>query len=74
MSNIFVAIKLALVAMQARLNLRFGIDSQKGVTLIEYALIGVLISVVAIVMLGNIGVNVNATFSNINSKFGTVLK
>ena len=73
MSNIFVAIKLALVAMQARLNLRFGIDSQKGVTLIEYALIAVLISVVAIVTLGNIGTSVNTTFGNINTKFTSVL-
>lgn len=68
MSNIFVAVKLALVALQARLNLRFGIESQKGVSLIEYALIGVLISVAAVVTLGNVGNAVNGVFGNINGK------
>lgn len=39
--------------------------TQKGVTMIEYALIAALIAVAAVVVLGTIG-------NDINTKFGTV--
>lgn len=68
MSNIFIAIKLVAVAMMAKLNGRFGIESQKGVSLIEYALIGALIAVAAVAMLDNVGTSVNEVFGNINTK------
>jgi len=67
MSNIFVAIKLAIAAIQATLNQRFSVESQKGVTIIEYALIAALIAVVAITMLTNIGSAINTIFTNINT-------
>ena len=67
MSNIFVAIKLAIAAIQATLNQRFSVESQKGVTIIEYALIAALIAVVAIAMLTNIGAAVLNIFTQINA-------
>ena len=41
---------------------------QKGVTMIEYALIAALIAVVAIVAIGKIGNGLNTTFGNIATK------
>ncbi len=41
--------------------------SEKGQTLVEYALILVLISIVVILMLRGTGQNVNNTFSKVNS-------
>jgi pilus assembly protein Flp/PilA len=41
--------------------------SEKGQTLVEYALILVLIALVVIVMLGGIGQSVNSVYSTINS-------
>ncbi len=41
---------------------------QKGVTMIEYALIAALIAVVAIVALTSIGTNLTATFTSIATK------
>jgi pilus assembly protein Flp/PilA len=65
MSNIFVSIKLAIAAMQAMLNQRFGIESQKGVTLIEYALIAALIAVAVITALQTIGTDLNTLFADV---------
>jgi pilus assembly protein Flp/PilA len=62
MSNIFIAIKLVAANIMASLSKRFGITSQKGATMIEYALIAALISVVALTTLGQIGANVNTQF------------
>lgn len=44
MSNIFMAFKLVVATMLARLNKLVGTKSQKGVTIIEYALLGALIA------------------------------
>jgi len=41
--------------------------NEKGQTLVEYALILVLISIVVILMLQGTGKNVNNTFSKVNS-------
>jgi pilus assembly protein Flp/PilA len=65
MSNIFVSIKLAIAAMQAMLNQRFGIESQKGVTIIEYALIAALIAVAAIVAMQLVATDIIAIFNAI---------
>lgn len=62
MSNIFISIKLLATVIAAKLNARFGIESQKGATMIEYALLAALISVVAITTLGNIGTNLDTQF------------
>jgi pilus assembly protein Flp/PilA len=43
----------------------FSVKSQKGVTMIEYALIAALISVVAILLLTQAGDQVKAIFQNI---------
>lgn len=68
MSNIFFTIKWALAALQATLNQRFGIKSQKGVTIIEYALVAALIAIAAITMVGNVGNAINDVFDNINTQ------
>lgn len=47
------------------LNKRLPSQRQKGVTMIEYALIAALIAVVAIVAIGNIGDEVTNTFNSI---------
>jgi pilus assembly protein Flp/PilA len=43
------------------------IKSEKGQTLVEYALLLLLIAIVVIVMLKGIGGNVNNAFSQVNS-------
>ena len=43
------------------------LKSEKGQTLVEYALILVLIAIVVILMLSNIGQSVNNSFSTVNS-------
>jgi pilus assembly protein Flp/PilA len=65
MLNIFVSIKLAIAAIQATLNQRFGVESQKGVTLIEYALIAALIAVAVITALRTVGTDLNTLFGDI---------
>lgn len=40
----------------------------KAATAIEYGLIAALIAVAAITMLGNIGTNLNTTFTKVNTK------
>jgi pilus assembly protein Flp/PilA len=46
-------------------------SDKKGVTMIEYALIAGLVSVVAIAMLTAMGTSVNNLYSNINSALTT---
>jgi len=53
---------LALITALSKLT---AIKSQKGVTMIEYALIAALISVVAILLLTNAGTQVQAIFTDI---------
>ncbi len=43
------------------------IKSEKGQTLVEYALLLVLIAIVVIAMVKGIGTNANTTFSRVNS-------
>jgi pilus assembly protein Flp/PilA len=47
------------------LNKFFSIKSQKGVTMIEYALIASLVAVASIVILGTLGGDVSAIFTHI---------
>jgi pilus assembly protein Flp/PilA len=70
MSNMFLAIKLAIETLRATLN---NTKSQKGVTMMEYALIAALIAVVAIGTLTTLGSNVNAIFNNISGKLAGAL-
>ncbi len=44
-----------------------GIKSEKGQTLVEYALLLVLIAIVVIVMVTGLGRQANTTFSTVNS-------
>ena len=44
------------------------IKSQKGVTIIEYALVAALIAIAAITMVGNVGNAINDVFDNINTQ------
>ncbi len=46
----------------------FSIKSQKGVTMIEYALIAALVAVVAIAALTLVGTNLNLLFNTIAGK------
>ena len=48
---------------------RIGVDQEKGQTLIEYALIVLLISIVVIVVLGALGGDINNVFQTIRAKF-----
>lgn len=43
------------------------IKSQKGVTMIEYALIAALVSVVAITILGTVGDNLTEVFTSVSN-------
>ena len=52
----------------AMLNKFFSITSQKGVTMIEYALIAALVAVVAITALTLLGTNLTAIFTTIAGK------
>ncbi len=52
------------------LNKFLTIRSQKGVTMIEYALIAALVAVVAITALGLLGTNLTAIFTTISTKLG----
>jgi pilus assembly protein Flp/PilA len=73
MSNIFITIQLVAASMMARLNKRFDLKSQKGVSMMEYALIAALISVVAITTLAALGSNINNIFSNVSGKIASAL-
>ena len=52
-------------------NFRKWFRSRKGQGMVEYALILVLIAIVAITMLRGLGAQVNTTFSNVNSTLVT---
>ena len=41
---------------------------QKGVTMIEYALIAALVGVAAVVALGNLGTDINAKFGEVSTE------
>ncbi|TCD47268.1 Flp family type IVb pilin [Chlorobium sp. N1] len=49
------------------------VKSQKGVTMIEYALIAALVSVVAITTVGLVGDNVEAVFDKIKTELAAAL-
>lgn len=59
MSNILVAIKLVSASILATLGKHFDVKSQKGVALMEYALLGALIAVAAVALLGDVGTAIN---------------
>lgn len=43
------------------------VKDEEGATMIEYALLAALISVVAITMITNVGTKVNTTFDSVNN-------
>lgn len=61
MSNMIVYYWMAAV------NKLIAVKSQKGVTMIEYALLAALIAVAVITVLGTIGTNLNTVFTSIAS-------
>ncbi len=62
MLNIILTFKTSLEVMLNRL---FGVKSQKGVTMIEYALIAALIAITLIVILGTVSGSLNDIFQAI---------
>lgn len=46
------------------------LKDESGATAIEYGLIAALISVAAIIALGNVGTNLNGTFTNVATELG----
>lgn len=65
MSNIFITIKLVAAAMLARLSNHVDLKSQKGVTIIEYALLGALIAAALVGSLTVLKVDIAALFTKI---------
>jgi pilus assembly protein Flp/PilA len=63
----FITIKLVAAAMMARLSEHFGIESQKGVTIIEYALLGALIAAALVASLTGLKDNLITAFTTIGS-------
>jgi pilus assembly protein Flp/PilA len=53
--------------MRSLLSLRRLVESEEGVTAIEYGLIAALIAVAAVVVMGTVGTNLSATFSEVAS-------
>ena len=53
--------------MRSLLSLRRLMESEDGVTAIEYGLIAALIAIAAVVVMGTVGTNLSATFSNVAS-------
>ncbi len=68
MLNMMLAMKLALESM---LNKSFAVKSQKGVTMIEYALIAALIAVAAVTILPTVGQDVLDTFTAVETAMHT---
>jgi len=64
MLNILITLQLALESL---LNKRFNIKSQKGVTMIEYALIAALIAIVVIAILTILGGDLRDIFTRISN-------
>jgi pilus assembly protein Flp/PilA len=69
MSNMFITIKLLAAAMMARLNEHFEIKSEKGVTIIEYALLAALIAVALVTAMTTLKNNIANPFTNIATAF-----
>lgn len=67
MSNMFVTIKLIAAAMTGKLNERFGIESQKGVTIIEYALLGALIAAALVTTITTLSTNIGTKLGAIGT-------
>lgn len=67
MSNLFIAIKLLAAAIAGKLNQHFGLESEKGVTMIEYALLAALISVIAITTITTIGTSINTKLVDVKN-------
>jgi pilus assembly protein Flp/PilA len=67
MSNIFVAIKLVSASLTAKLNEHFGVKSQKGVTIIEYALLGSLIAAALVLSLQGLETDIEGLFSDLGA-------
>lgn len=67
MSNMFINFKLIAAAMTAKLNEHFGIKSQKGVTIIEYALLGSLIAAALVLSLQGLETDIEGLFSNLGA-------
>jgi pilus assembly protein Flp/PilA len=44
---------------------------RRGVTLLEYAFIAVLVAIAAVTLLSSIGTNVSSMFSKVNGSFST---
>ncbi|MBN1929459.1 MAG: Flp family type IVb pilin [Chlorobiaceae bacterium] len=63
MSSNLLAVKMV---FEAFLNKHFSVKSQKGVTMIEYALIAALIAVAAIAILPGLGDNLSTTFETVS--------
>jgi pilus assembly protein Flp/PilA len=63
----FIAIKSIAAAIAAKLNEHFGIESQKGVTIIEYALLGALIAAALVGSLTGLKNNITTLFTTIGT-------
>jgi pilus assembly protein Flp/PilA len=63
----FITIKLVAGAMLARPNGRSEIKSQKGVTIIEYALLGALIAAALVTSLTTLKDNISGLFTTIGT-------
>jgi pilus assembly protein Flp/PilA len=68
MANIFLTLKLSLEVMLNRL---FDVKSQKGVTMIEYALIAALVAVAAIATITLVGTQLSTVFNFVQGKLTT---
>ncbi|NTW54927.1 MAG: Flp family type IVb pilin [Chlorobaculum sp.] len=62
-----LAIQLVIESTRATLNRNFAIKSQKGGMIIEYALVALLISVVAIGIIQAIGLIINQMYVTVNN-------
>jgi pilus assembly protein Flp/PilA len=70
MSSLFLTIKMSLEIL---LNRFFDVKSQKGVTMIEYALIAGLISVAVIAILITMSGSLKTIFNSINTALGNAV-
>ncbi|UWX58010.1 Flp family type IVb pilin [Chlorobaculum sp. MV4-Y] len=66
-----IMLNMIVYTLMAALNKLFPVKSQKGVTMIEYALIAALIAVAVIAVLVTVGSSLNNIFSYIGSKLTT---
>jgi pilus assembly protein Flp/PilA len=56
------------VAFVVALSNFFSAKSQKGVTMIEYALIAALVAVAAVTIIGTVGTKVTSVFTTVSTK------